>query len=162
MNAKAIRLPSYQKIIISLSLLFSLTALSLSYIAQYGWNLEPCRLCKLQRIPFFFIFVFSGSTFLPSLEKFSIRMLQVAFMTSAILASYHLLVINGVITDPCTIPSDIATLEDFQKILEAPLPCSKASAKLLGIPYPGYNAILTTLFLIFLRSNSRSAQSQVN
>lgn len=152
-NVKARRLPSYPNVIVFLTLGFSIVALLLSYSAQYIWEIEPCRLCKFQRIPYFLILGFSGSAFWPYLRKVSFRLIQVSFLVSFLLACYHLLVLAGIVSDPCSVPTGIANLEDFQKMLNAPPPCSKAGWKFLGLPVAGYNALLASLFMILLRKN---------
>jgi len=105
MTTKVKRLPSYQSVVILLTLGFSLVALILSYSAQYIWGIEPCKLCKLQRVPYFFVLMFSGLAFWPNLQKISIRLIQVTFLVSLGLACYHLLVISGIVADPCSVPN---------------------------------------------------------
>ena len=151
MNSEAKRFLSYQNVIIGFTLGFSIVALLLSYSAQYVWGIEPCKLCKFQRIPYFFVLAFSGLAFWPYLRKVSIRLIQVSFLVSLVLACYHLLVLAGIMHDPCAVPAGIATIEDFQRMLEAPLPCSKAELKILGVPASGYNALLSSISLVLLR-----------
>ncbi len=146
-STEAKRLPLRQNVVILFTLGFGVVALLFSYSAQYIWGMEPCRLCKLQRLPYFFVVIFSGLAFLPSLGKVAVRLIQVSFLVSLGLACYHLLVIAGVVADSCSVPTGIATIEDFQRMLEAPLPCSKTTWKVLSIPIAGYNVIASTIFL---------------
>jgi len=103
-------------------------------------GMEPCKLCKMQRIPYFFVVLFSGFAFLPRFKRIGVRLIQVAFLVGLGLACYHLLVIGGIVADPCSVPKGIATVENFQRMLEAPVPCSKMTWKVLGIPVAGYNS----------------------
>jgi len=151
MTTKARRLPSYQNVFILLTLGFSLIALILSCSAQYIWGIEPCKLCKLHRIPYFFILVLSGLALWPNFRKVSIRLIQVAFLVSLGLACYHTLVLAGVVSDSCPVPTGIATIEDFERMLEASFPCLKSSWKMFGLPISGYNLIASILFLYLIK-----------
>lgn len=157
MNIEAKRFPSYQSVIILLTLGFSVTALLLSYSAQYIWGIEPCRLCKLQRIPYFFILVFSGLAIWPNLKKVAIKLIQASFFVSLILACYHLFVLGGIINNPCSVPTSIATIEDFQNMLNAPPPCSRANWTLFRIPLPRYILIFAFVFSYFLFRSHRNS-----
>lgn len=123
--------------------IFSAIVLVLSYTAQYGLNIEPCRLYKLQRLPYFFLI------FLPTLAFVNIRydLVKLAiialFTASALLSLYHLLVIAGFIRDFCAVPAKIESLDDFMAILNSHVPCSKAEWKLLKIPMPFYNFVFS-------------------
>lgn len=138
-------------IAISITLIFSITALLFSYLAQYTWDMEPCRLCKLQRLPYCFAILFSGLAFLPSFRKIAVRLTQLSLLMGMGLAGYHLMVIGGIVSDPCSVPKGIASIEDFRRMLNAPLPCSKITGKLLGIPLAGYNAIISFILFFILQ-----------
>lgn len=148
MYLKARSLPN---IIVLLSLVVSLIALLASYSVQYIWKIEPCSLCKLQRIPYFFILMFSGIAFASKFSKVAISFIQFGFLVGLSLAIYHLLVISGFLADPCSVPKGVATIEDFQRLLDAPLPCSKTTWNILGIPLAVYNAICSTIFIISIQ-----------
>ncbi len=127
--------------------LVSAVILLASYLAQYLWQIEPCRLCKLQRLPYFFILCLS---ILPALKiKYGIirTLLIFAFVGSSLLSAYHLLVIGGFISDFCAVKSNVATIDDFMSMLDTQVPCSKAIWKLLGLPMAAYNMLVSLFFL---------------
>lgn len=132
--------------------IFSLIILITSYLAQYAWKIEPCNLCKYQRLPWLATLLFSGCAFFPSFKKMAIFLIQVAFLFSVILAAWHLLILSEIVTDPCSVPKNIHSFEDFEKMLSSSPPCSTTGWKILGIPASGYNLILSLIFsFIFLR-----------
>jgi disulfide bond formation protein DsbB len=115
-------------------------------MAQYVLHIEPCRLCKLQRLPYFFL-IFLPILMLINMRNNLIKFAIIAlFVVSALLSLYHLLVIAGLIRDFCAVPAKIENLDDFMALLDADVPCSKAEWKLLGIPIPFYNFLFSSFF----------------
>ena len=125
--------------------IFSCIVLVLSFLTQYVWKIEPCRLCKLQRLPYFLLM------FVPLLRNIKYHILQVVilslFLVSALLAAYHLLVIGGFVKDLCAVPSQIGTIDNFMEMLDAHVPCSKAEWRVLGVPVAGYNLLISMVFI---------------
>lgn len=140
---------------------FSFLVLLASFSAEYLWKIESCRICKFQRIPYFFILLISLLAFSSKLLSMPMKLIQVGFIISVLLASFHLLIIGGIISDPCIVPKNITTMDDFQRMLAAPLPCSKASWRILGIPVAAYNISFSLLFLLlFLKKPQSTRQIQ--
>jgi len=138
----------HAKLLIFFSL-FSAFVLAASFFAQYVLKIEPCRLCKLQRLPYFLLFCIPLVQML-RVKLQVIRLLTICiFILSALLSMYHLLVIGGIINDFCSVPSTVDSIENFMAILDKHVPCSKAGWKLLGIPISGYNLILSLVSLSF-------------
>jgi hypothetical protein len=70
-------------------------------------------------------------------------------LISAVLSSYHLLVIGGFVNDWCSVRAKVERIEDFMAVLNAPIPCSKAGWKVFGIPVAAFNAFVSTVFVYF-------------
>ena len=130
-----------------LSLLLSTFVLFFSFSAEYVWHVKPCKICKLERLSYIIIFVFSSIAFIPSCKRIGIILLKVAFLFSAVMSLYHLLVVGGVLSDPCAVPTNIVSINDFSRLLEASLPCSVAGLKIFTVPISAYSFITTLLIL---------------
>lgn len=137
----------FQNHFIILSLLLSTSVLIFSFSAEIVWHVKPCKICKLERLSYLIIFVFSSISFVPACRKIGVILLKISFLFSASMSFYHLLVIGGVLADPCTVPNNISSIEDFNRLLEAPLPCSVASLKIFAIPISAYSFITTLVIL---------------
>jgi disulfide bond formation protein DsbB len=145
---------SFQKRLLVACSIFSFIVLSCSFLAQHFWKIEPCRLCKLQRIPYYFLL------FIPLLglanRRYEITKILILclFLASLILSAYHLLVIGGIVKDFCAVPSQIKTTDDFMNMLNA-VPCSEAAWKFLKIPLAGYNLLFSCTFIgLFLQTGT--------
>ena len=141
--------------------LFALTVLGCSYMAEYVWKLAPCHLCKLQRLPYFFLAVLPGLAqigFRYSLIKIAIISL---FAMSAMLSFYHLLVIGGLVKDVCAVQANITTMDDFWKMLDSAVPCSEVRWKFFRIPIAGYNLAASILFIVLFVKISKVSTRKV-
>lgn len=134
---------------------FAILALSFSFFHEYILGIRPCNLCKLQRAPMVAILALSIFGFITKFKDFSLKFVQLSFLVTLLLASYHLLVQLGLIADPCIVPKNIKNIDDFRKMLDAPIPCSKISWSLFGIPISAYSATFSLCFLIFLWKKKR-------
>lgn len=137
----------HAKLLIFFSL-FSAFVLAASFFAQYVLKIEPCRLCKLQRIPYFFLLCIP----LFQIFKMKLRMIRLltiyTFVLSVILSMYHLLVIGGIVKDFCAV-TPVDSIENFMATLDSHVPCSKAEWHFLKIPLAGYNLVFSLVFLFF-------------
>jgi disulfide bond formation protein DsbB len=128
--------------------IFSLIVLALSYSAEYLFKMRPCKLCTLQRIPYFFLALLPSLTFLNFKYTFLRKAIIYFFMSSAILAFYHLMVIKGFAKDFCGVQGKRQTIDDFMSMLESHVPCSKAEWKVLGLPAAIYNFCFSLAFIV--------------
>lgn len=134
---------------------FSVSALFISFFAEYAWNLVPCILCMLQRFPLFVIIPLSIFGLCTDYKWSVLFLLKTAFLILGILAGYHLLVQTGLVSDPCHVPQ-IKTIDDFKNLMDQRSPsCKMPSWSLFGIPASGYNVIFAFLFLLLLPSKDR-------
>ena len=121
-----------------------------SYGMEFIFGLKPCRLCYFQRIPYFLIIIISAVSIFLDTKTLSAWILTSILLISFILASYHLAIQLGVVADPCAIKSP-SSLEDYKRnIFETPIPCSKVSWSIFGIPLSAFNAIISLVCLCFI------------
>lgn len=125
-------------------------ALVLSFYAELVWKIEPCTLCKFQRIPLFIAIPVSLFCLFQKNKLYALAFLRMTFLILGILASYHLMIQFGFISDPCSVPKGIKTLDDFKNILNTPISCSTIKWSLFGIPPSGYNLALALFFIAIL------------
>jgi disulfide bond formation protein DsbB len=131
--------------------IFALVAFCLSMVAEYLWKIEACRLCKIERSIYAGILIFSTFGLWQRFKTLAKGVVLFLLVTLMLLSSYHLLIQWGLFTDPCAVPNDIATLEDFQKMLDSPLPCSKIAWQFFGLPVSAYNLGFSVFFLSYFR-----------
>lgn len=78
--------------------LFALLALAGAYTAQYGFDLQPCSLCLLQRVPYALLVILGGVGFIMALRKKTtaaiivLNLSSLVFFSGFVIAFYH----NGV------------------------------------------------------------------
>lgn len=143
--------PFQKRLLIACSI-FSLIVLIFSFLAQHFWKIEPCRLCKLQRIPYYFLLLIPLLGLANRRYEITKILILCLFLASLILSTYHLLVIGGIVKDFCAVPSQIKTADDFMNMLNSPVPCSESAWKFLKIPIAGYNLLFSCVFIgLFLQ-----------
>jgi len=128
---------------------FACIALILSFLYEYIWNIIPCTLCKIQRVPFIFILLFLPFSLAKFSKNITIKIIALNFLISTLIAGFHFLIQMHIISDSCAIPN-INTLEDFEKILSNINSCSKISWSLLGLPISFFNTVISMFFCISL------------
>ena len=84
----------------NLILLFSVFALIAAYFIQYVLKHQPCNLCLIARIPYFFsIIVISLFLFTKKFEKLSLIILSLIFFSATLIAFYHFGIEQGFIKE---------------------------------------------------------------
>ena len=131
-------------------LLITGSVLLISLSAQFVFRIKPCTLCVAQRIPYCVLMIVLPYLFSRKWARYGLVVIPVTLATSCTLALYHLLVIAGLLPDSCIVPNAPQTIEQFQNMLDAPLPCSISTWKFLGVPMAGYNLIVSATMLIFV------------
>ena len=85
---------------------------------EYIFNILPCKLCVLQRYPYYFIFVVIAAYYLLKLtkyEKYVIILIILAFFTTASIAFYHSLVEFEIIENALNC-SDISNFDNLEEL----------------------------------------------
>lgn len=132
-------------------LIFSSIVLAFSFYHQYIGKIEPCTLCKWERFVYFLVLIISPLGFIQRFN-FAVKIaLDFIFFLGLCLAIYHVAVQFGLLTDRCEIRQKIENLDDFMQMLDQPkISCAVIGWKLFGLSASIYNAIFSSIALIFL------------
>lgn len=127
-------------------------ALAAALTLQYGFGLEPCSLCKIERVPYLVAALLAAAALTwQGRTRVLVGGCAVVFAVGAAIAFYHV----GVeghwwISATCDAGSDSTapmTLADIKRALSKPaeVPCDQVQWSLLGISLTGYNMLLSLL-----------------
>lgn len=147
-------------LLIALSL--AITALCGAWFAQVILEIQPCKLCLMQRWPYYVGIPLIVAAMLliriPSQEMWAralAALLLLMFIASLGLGLYH----AGVEWKFWAGPRDCgglmfnspASVEDFRKIAERTkvLRCDEASGRFLGLSFAGWNALVSAIIAAF-------------
>ena len=134
------------RMVLRLLLLASVGALTIAFIAQFMFGLEPCILCKYQRIPYFAVILFAGlALHIKTADQAgTAKLIGLIFIISAALAFYH----NGVeqhwweaATSCGSTGGAPSSFQDFKNLLTAKMPkrCDQIDWTLFGLSMTVYN-----------------------
>ena len=151
------------KTILRLILLFSIFALFAAYFIQYVLKHQPCNLCLIERIPYFFsIIIISICLFTGKFEKIVLAILSLTFFAATLLSFYHFGIEQGFIKESlvCDLNNQNNNLskEDLlDQLKEMPVSCKDVTFKIFGLSLATFNilislilsAITTKLFLTY-------------
>mgnify|MGYP000567766263 FL=1 len=137
-------------------------ALTISFSAELFWKIQPCNLCKLQRLPLFMIIPLSLVGLCGEKKRFFLSMICLAFFIFGTLSGYHLLVQLKFITDPCVVPQNIKTLDDFKMMLNSSPACSTISWSIFSVPISGYNLAFSLIFFLSLFNGLKNTNFKHN
>ncbi|MCB1085114.1 MAG: disulfide bond formation protein B [Chlamydiia bacterium] len=126
--------PRLKKLYIILFVI-SLICLGISYSVEYIYNIPPCSLCRYQRIPYFLLGILSLLSLLFSWGQWALRLIQLFLLCGLAIAIYHASLQFGFVSSECV---KSMTPEERLK-----------SWRIFTLPPPLYNAIFTTLLLLF-------------
>ena len=138
------------KLILRLILLFSICTLLIVFIAELVYGLEPCILCKYQRIPYFSVILFTSLALHIKLadQTGTLKIISIIFIASTMLAFYH----NGIEQqwwDAATSCGDTnqfpSSFSNFQSQLMSKMPkrCDVIDWTLFGLSMTVYNMVLS-------------------
>jgi disulfide bond formation protein DsbB len=120
-----------------------------SYLAEHLFHLDSCKLCKIQRIPYFLVAAGALLGIYTQYRILILRLLQAILVIGCLIASYHAAVTFGWVSDPCIVKPDLDSIESFRTALMQPMPCSVSAWRLFTIPIPVFNTFLSmTLALV--------------
>lgn len=132
----------------ALTAIYSITALTLSFFAEYAWKIEPCYLCKLQRIPYLAILPISFFGLFFTFKTASRNLIISFFFISLALSGFHLMIQTGIVKDTCAVPQ-LNSMIDFEKLVfnTPKKSCAEISFRLFGLPVSLYNLTSALLFI---------------
>ena len=151
------------KLIFNLILLFSIFALIMAYFIEYVLKHQPCNLCLIERIPYFFsIIVISICLFAEKFEKISLIILSLIFFSATLVAFYHFGIEQGFIKESlaCDLNNKSNNLSKealLNQLNEMPVSCKDVTFKIFGLSLATFNifislilgVITTKLFLTY-------------
>lgn len=158
-----------EKIIIKSLLIFlfisSAVALISAYIAQFGFDLQPCILCLHQRKPFFAIIALTALALIffksEKAKKIALFFCIIFLTINAAIAAYHVGVEKKIFRGPSVCSSEnlnnIENLEELKTALmhTKAIRCDEPNFIFLDLSMAAWNfiycTILVALTLIFLR-----------
>ena len=142
------------KTIFILILLFSIFALLAAYFIQYVLKHQPCNLCLIERIPYFFsIIVISIFLFTKKLEKPVLLILSLVFFSAALIAFYHFGIEQGFIKESlvCDLNNqgnDLSKETLLNQLKEMPVSCKDVTFKFLGLSLATFNIFISLILAV--------------
>ena len=142
------------KIILNFILVFCIFAILAAYFIQYVLGHEPCNLCLIERIPYFFsIIIISINLFYQKFEKITLIILSLIFFTATLLSFYHFGIEQGFIKESfvCDLNglsnelSKEALLDELKKM---PLSCKDVTFKIFGLSLATINIIISLVLCV--------------
>jgi len=139
------------KTIFNLILLFSIFVLVAAYFIQYVLKHQPCNLCLIERIPYFFsIIVISICLFTKRFEKLSLIILSLIFFTATLIAFYHFGIEQGFIKESlvCNLNNENNNLSKETLLNELkimPVSCKDITFKIFGLSLATFNIFITLI-----------------
>jgi disulfide bond formation protein DsbB len=151
------------KLVLSLILSFSVFALIAAYFIQYVLKHQPCNLCLIERIPYFFsIVVISICLFTRKFEKFSLMILSLIFFSAFLITFYHFGIEQGFVKESlvCDLNNENNNLSKealLNQLKIMPVSCKDVTFKIFSLSLATFNifitlilsAITTKLFLTY-------------
>ena len=134
--------------LVPFTLIISLIVICIVLIAEFYFNLLPCKLCVYQRFPYIAVIVFSvlaiGSGFYDK-EKIALLFTSI-FLVGSLIAFYHSGVEYGIWSyGGCAKQALPGTLEKFHSSLADPIPksCNEIEWTIFNLSISIYNGVLS-------------------
>ena len=116
-------------------------ALTSSFLAAHVFDLKPCVLCKLQRIPFALMIANALLGLIGPYKEGFFKVIIGVLGLGVLLGTVHFLMQMGIVPDFCSSTRGFNSHEEFLNVLQA-AKCSKINWSILGIPVSLLNALL--------------------
>ena len=142
------------KTVLSVILFISIFALIAAYFVEYILDYQPCNLCLIERLPYFFaiIIIFLYLT-INRFEKLIFIFLGLIFASGTILSFYHFGIEQGFFKESlvCVSNNEINILnkedllKDFQKTI---ISCKDVEFTLFGLSLATINVIISLILSV--------------
>ena len=145
-----------QKNLFKTIFLISLIALISAYFIEHVLGHQPCNLCLLERIPYFFsIIIIILNLKFNHFEKFFIFLLIIVFLGATLLSLYHFGIEQGLIQESlvCNLQNASETLskeEILKQLQQKSVSCKDVTFKIFGLSLTTFNIIISCLITIIL------------
>ena len=130
----------------------------MKYFIQYILNHEPCNLCLIERIPYFFAILLIILTVISKkFEKIVLGLLSLLFIFGAIVSFYHFGIEQGFFNESlvCNLDKNDQNMskEDLVKqFRQTTVSCKDVTFKVFGLSLASINAIFSfVLLIIFIK-----------
>ena len=139
------------KVILNLILLFSFFALITAYFIQYILGHQPCNLCLIERIPYFFsIIIISFCLFFKQFERITLIILSLIFFSAALLSFYHFGIEQGFIKESlvCDLNSSSNELSKealLNQLKKVTISCKDVTFKVFGLSLATFNIFISLI-----------------
>ncbi|WP_046867695.1 disulfide bond formation protein B [Microvirga massiliensis] len=127
-----------------------------AFVFQYGLGLAPCKLCLLQRNPYYLAIPLGLAAALapPRWSRIALGLLVIVFLVSAGLGIYHAGVEWGFWLGPSDCGGGAAStgsMNDFLQQLERTrvVSCTEAAWRFLGLSLAGWNVVISLGAVLF-------------
>ena len=145
-----------QKNLFKIIFLLSIFVLISAYFIEHILGHQPCNLCLLERIPYFFtiilvLFNFKFSHF----QKIFTLILIIVFFVSTLLSLYHLGIEQGLIQESlvCDFQSGSTMLskeEILKQLQQKSVNCKDVTFTIFGLSLTTFNILISLLLTVFL------------
>jgi len=145
-----------QKNIFRIIFVLSIFALISAYFIEHILGHQPCNLCLLERIPYFFAIILVLLNFKFShFQKIFTFALIIVFFIATLLSLYHLGIEQGLIQESlvCDLQSDITILskeEILKQLHQKTVNCKDVTFKIFGLSLTTFNILISFILIIFL------------
>ena len=142
------------KFILILIMLFSIFALISAYFIQYILNHEPCNLCLIERIPYFFAILLIILTVISKkFEKIVLGLLSLLFIFGAIVSFYHFGIEQGFFNESlvCNLDKNDQNMskEDLVKqFRQTTVSCKDVTFKIFDLSLATINTIISLILSV--------------
>ena len=147
------------KILIKFVLIFSIFAILAAYFIQYVLGHQPCNLCLIERVPYFFsIIIILIYLFTRKFEKIILITLSLTFFAAALLSSYHFGIEQGFIKESLVCDLDNPNNELSKEALlnqlkKMPISCKDVTFKVFGLSLATFNIFISLILGAIITKN---------
>jgi disulfide bond formation protein DsbB len=135
----------------------SVATIAGAFVFEYGFGLTPCKLCLIQRDPYYVAMPLALATALapPRLAKIGLGLLGVVFLVGAVLGIHHAGVEWGFWAGPTdcggAIGPSAGNVGDFLNQLQTTrvVNCAEAAWRFLGLSLAGWNVVISLALAAF-------------
>ena len=139
------------KIILNLILAISIFAILAAYFIQYVLNHQPCNLCLIERIPYFFsIIIILICLFTQRFEKIILKFLSLIFFVATLLSFYHFGIEQGfikesLVCDLNSLSNELSKEALLNQLKEMPISCKNVTFKIFGLSLATFNIFISLI-----------------
>ena len=138
-----------KKIYLSI-LIISTLALTSAYFIEYFLGYQPCNLCLLERIPYALsIIIILAHVKIKFIDKYTLLVLIVIFVVSALLSIYHFGIEQGLIEESfvCSAKDNLNLNKEqlLQELQKMNIRCKNVAFTIFGLSLTTYNILLSVI-----------------